>query len=526
MKRCTFTVVRKLKVKKRRRSCGWYSRAKSLMAAALFVLPVVSFLLSAMLVPIQNEPSASRASRPRHFKILDSNKRKEQRPLQLARLSKPLRWYRENWYHPEESLSSSSSSPPSHTTSLPEWMKRYFAWHHRQLQSLEITTGGSNEQKRYLILQCLHQDRQCGGLADRLLALPFLILLAAQTQRILLIVWTVPFPLEEFLMPPANGLDWMLPPLLNTTFGIHTQHVPTEKSILSAPSIVDKTVFVRVSTLVPAAHNTSIPVVRARIQDYKTAWDYYDQYHQQQHQPQHQASGNHGHGIASLDYRDIFWSLFEPSPPLARAIGELRVDQQPYVVAHYRAMYNADNHLSSTFLELASENAVFCASELSPGAPVVFLSDSMEARQHIQEFRKRVGSKKMALIVPSPWSTKKNRSLELSNTSSVSSGSNIMTKRPSLLHLDKATRSTSVNQRQQSSDYQPVDFYDTFLDLFLMAHAQCISYGQGGFGKMGSLLSQDPSCAKRHFENGSVVRCTSEIGTGGFRATSTVATGS
>lgn len=51
----------------------------------------------------------------------------------------------------------------------------------------------------------------CGGLHDRLGNLPFDLYLANQTNRVLLIKWIKPQPLEEFLIPPPNGLDWVFP---------------------------------------------------------------------------------------------------------------------------------------------------------------------------------------------------------------------------------------------------------------------------------------------------------------------------
>jgi len=37
-------------------------------------------------------------------------------------------------------------------------------------------------------------------------------------------------------------------------------------------------------------------------------------------------------------------------------------------------------------------------------------------------------------------------------------------------------------------------FYSIFVDLFLMSYANCVVYGAGGFGRMGSLVSYRPWC--------------------------------
>lgn len=41
--------------------------------------------------------------------------------------------------------------------------------------------------------------------------LPFFLYVASKLQRILLIWWEKPAPLEEFLLPPPDGLDWRVP---------------------------------------------------------------------------------------------------------------------------------------------------------------------------------------------------------------------------------------------------------------------------------------------------------------------------
>jgi hypothetical protein len=246
------------------------SKAMLLLVAAIVVLVATSFFA---MVPGQistgDRPKSVHRVSPR-FTILD--KPMSDHGKKSNRLKRSFAWYREHWYQRPSGghlHDQASESAIWEKTDLPHWMKEYFSWHRQK--TLEPTKFS----QRYLILQCLEQDKQCGGLADRLLALPFLILLASQSRRILLIVWTVPFPLEEFLLPRTNGVDWMLP--------APNSSVPaevTQDAILSAPSLVDKSVFTRINTIVPAARNKSLGVVRVRIQDYVSAWDYYVQ-----HQP-------------------------------------------------------------------------------------------------------------------------------------------------------------------------------------------------------------------------------------------------
>lgn len=63
----------------------------------------------------------------------------------------------------------------------------------------------------------------CGGLNDRIGQLPWDLYLANQTQRVLLLHWHRPVPLEYFLRPnPRYGLDWTVPPDVEGFFASDT----------------------------------------------------------------------------------------------------------------------------------------------------------------------------------------------------------------------------------------------------------------------------------------------------------------
>lgn len=88
-------------------------------------------------------------------------------------------------------------------SNLPTWLQDYFKWHHNETQH------GSKETK-YIILPCLGSDK-CGGFSDRLRTLPFFLLIASRTNRVLCIHWHRPFGLEDFFEPPEGGVDWRCP---------------------------------------------------------------------------------------------------------------------------------------------------------------------------------------------------------------------------------------------------------------------------------------------------------------------------
>lgn len=96
---------------------------------------------------------------------------------------------------------------------LPEWVKQYTEWHARQRQRyIEAIRNNSAppEDIRFLISRCLTNDH-CGGASDRLQDMPYNIMLANQTNRVLLIKWEKPARLEHYLIPPDGGINWTIP---------------------------------------------------------------------------------------------------------------------------------------------------------------------------------------------------------------------------------------------------------------------------------------------------------------------------
>ncbi|KAL3801472.1 hypothetical protein HJC23_000910 [Cyclotella cryptica] len=94
---------------------------------------------------------------------------------------------------------------------LPDWVKQYTRWHKKQRQRyLEaIKNNSTADDIRFLISRCLINDH-CGGASDRLQDMPYNLMIANQTQRVLLIKWEKPALLEHYLVPPEGGIDWTI----------------------------------------------------------------------------------------------------------------------------------------------------------------------------------------------------------------------------------------------------------------------------------------------------------------------------
>jgi hypothetical protein len=175
-------------------------------------------------------------------------------------------------------------------------------------------------------------------------------------------------------------------------------------------------------------------------------------------------------------YHDVFRLLFIPAPPIAKILREELQESGlvpgEYAVAHYRAFYARASRLPRT-ISMYAINAVNCASQLRPGGPIYFASDSLHALASVRNYSKQNGYRIITIENQEP------------------------------LHLDKG---------ENWSQRHPSDFFSIFVDLYLMGMGRCLSFGQGGFGRYGLLLSYNASCFNRHTWNLRMVPCTWKAG--------------
>jgi hypothetical protein len=321
---------------------------------------------------------------------------------------------------------------------LPKWMKDYFAWHREQRKQI---TQNNWQSYKYIIMTCLHDDVKCGGASDRLRALPFIVRVAAESNRVILIKWEIPAPLESFLLPPHGGLDWRVPDWMGTL--LHSNGIKAS----SVARLVDV-----------AASNE--PIIKARIRSYDHGSEYYNN-----------RGDVAGEGPMSLrqHYRDCWYTFFTPVPVIADIIAEemIRMDLVPgeFAVAHLRSEYDLEpgRHRDPQQLHNWTLSALNCISGLHPGGPYFFSSDSSDAKKMAIEYGKFRNSR-------------------------------IVTSDIQRFHVDMAL-STRVQD--------PIRFYSTFVDLYLMSMGRCYSYNVGGFGKWANLISgHDFTCNTRYWTDG------------------------
>jgi hypothetical protein len=318
---------------------------------------------------------------------------------------------------------------------IPQWMKDYFVWHQQERQKLNESNW---ESFQYLLLRCVPVDKKCSGASDRLKSVPVAIRMAEQAQprRMLFIAWRRPCPLEEFIVPPQGGFDWRLPDWLAEKVDIERRGPKfwLEDNADKWPNVKD-------------------PIVRMKN---IRGSDYYNNLRKS--------------GELSFDevYHDVWSALFQPSPAVAALVAqqmkELNLVPGEYVAAHVRAMYVSDTRENQEEVD-----AVNCASQLGPGLPIFFASDSKNTSRQALAYAKSKG----ATIVARQTD-----------------------KEP--IHLDRG-----LDFLFKSDDWQgrpAADFYDVFVDLFIIAGARCVAYGVGGYGSWASLLGGNHNCSINHRE--------------------------
>jgi len=294
----------------------------------------------------------------------------------------------------------------------------------------------------------LHQHQHSGA-SDRLQALPTAIRLAAETQRLLFYQWERPAPLTEFLVPPASGLDWRLPAWLDEHLHMHNKTVfflSDDKNMARLPAITQTVVCVK--------------AVRGS--------RYYD----------HRLIA--GEPSFTQVYAAVWNSVFVPAPPVqARIVQQLHalgLQRGQYVAAHVRSLY-----VYNTTHTAEEEHAIDCAQlltqvqeeRLQQQEPIYFSSDSATTTR-------------LAVAYAAVHS----------NVTVVARTTNNTDNKSEPLHLDRGRDFLQPGVDQ--AVYDAADYYDVFVDFYLLAMARCVVYGAGGYGHWASLMSQDQSCAVNH----------------------------
>jgi hypothetical protein len=361
---------------------------------------------------------------------------------------------------------------------LPVWMKEYFEWHHEQVSQLNETNWKS---QRYLVLRCLQQDRKCGGAADRLRVVPVALLVAHQFNRILLIHWERPCPLREFLVPPiTGGLDWRIPAWLQERLKfrkrplILTLNPHATELLAQSPDLVLADMLLQIND-----HGASYYFQHTSYHAILNITN--DNEHSDTRQKSSTPASTSTNSFALEDiYLHVWDILFQPSPAVAALIQkqmqELQLTDNNYAAVHIRSQYLRDK---SSIAKHAPHfrNAVHCASQLLPGASIFIAADAAA----VTEYAVNYGREKAAA---SAAKVKGATAIAVVARPTISNSTNP-------LHLDRGSDylATGAQIIEQEAVRRPSDYYDIFVDLYLLARSKCIALHTGGYGHWARLMS-------------------------------------
>jgi len=345
--------------------------------------------------------------------------------------------------HAHDDVCGDGGPPPwANSPNLPIYIVEYLQWH-AQMRC----KGQQDVIVKYLLVKCTS-----GGIADRLANLPTYILLAHKMNRVLLLQWASPFPLEEFLTP--HGINWTVPEWLQISNNLgHTSLSWNNKVVSHSEETV----------LLAEGLQLAFEIGRA---NYDT-----------------QILQHHNDSIYTYDriYHDLFHSVFKLVPAIQSIVDhsmkQLSLTQGNYTSIHLRARHPnsnlpSDNTLDkSGGLEFSGEtkqrlvgmiqHAVNCAANLSPGLPIFFASDSHHAVNYVlKEVATKPGIPQLVGLAQN--------------------------KEP--LHFDTP----------EYKSKKPSDFYPTFVDFLLLGMSRCTAYGTGGYGRLAVRLSYNSSCKANH----------------------------
>lgn len=349
-----------------------------------------------------------------------------------------------------------ATAPNLYITSptLPPWLIDYFAWHETQRRRSPHT------ESNYLILSC---HTKCGGIARRLGGIPFYLHLANITGRVLLIDWSVPMPLTEFLVPPQGGMDWTVPDGLK--YGDDNDEDAAALSCDGSNIGEYYDCFLKVHSKNDSRVLTITPSFSL-----KTTSTYFENC----------CVPKYDESDTELD-GEIFRILFEPSPPLFTRLNSttssLKLIPNMYVSAHFRSMYPPIMRIYSKVpMFIVLENAVRCGSLLMLNAPVYLALDN-------ENFLRMVLEKSMYSKRVRPPDDLK----YAHNQYPIHMVSRVI---PPKAKTKKINWQLDHDGGSKDGDGVPAkSFYPIFEDLLVMASGRCTTYGVGDYGLFAARLT-------------------------------------
>jgi hypothetical protein len=396
----------------------------------------------------------------------------------------------------------------NHGHELPKWVTNYITWHQEMRNQFpgRAIIEDPNAPK-VLVRTCLGL---CGGLHDRLGQLPTDLYIANQTQRLLLIKWIKPQPLESFLVPPpvGRGLDWTFP---NGVSGWGTDCNGLNacaKQVRNQPKLMrrDENVTIPFDTfLTEQIHDLNHGPLKDTKAVTMTILHVY-----QENDPMDQRLRNLGETdmiYGTPSYGAIFHKFFQPHPNIQKQISQLQ-NQLNLVPGHYdvvhcrvrhpKAYENGKKFYDGTYVSNADKTglpfegdirssaietavrALQCARTIPDAGldPIYFMSDSSDLVKYL------------AFDLKPEQDGSVGRSIDVdSKALALASQLHLVTREQSIpnAHIDK---------NKGRKDYE---YYATFVDLYLGINARCVTLGVGNYAAFAAKIS-GTSCVIQYME--------------------------
>jgi len=377
-----------------------------------------------------------------------------------------------------ESLEPRGSGPGE---PLPGWIRRYAAWHRRKKDEFFGAEGGggasnSSSDAKFLVMAC-QEDTNCGGLTDRMRGLLYWLRQAERSNRVLLIHWTKGYSLEHFWVPPVQGLDWVLP---NASSGDEFWSCIRDKR--KNLDLTD----------VPKQLSAGRRVACVKTQNFLNSEAIKSNFYAAENET-----------ITAGTFSRIYGLMFEPSTELQRyirnSIGGMGLTPESFFLsAQIRSMYplkkegpgivrglvrpNLNSHpeLIQSWAKHAVRSVVAAYKESTGNDDSGGVADRLVVyvtadNPRVVEYLKSTNAK------------------EGNSTVAAASGNDADEDWPLIVGLESMERKNIEFAKPQ----RPSDLFPTFLDLWLMSHSKCVSYGIGGYGRFGADLA-GTGCMVQH----------------------------
>lgn len=341
---------------------------------------------------------------------------------------------------------------------LPHWIQRYMIFHESEKKRFMKDSNATDV--KFLVLSCTKGCR--GGTVDRLTPVPFFVLLAALSKRVLLITWSVPSELENFLVPPRGGMDWRFPPQLSLSRGPTTKgwfEKPTPQTLKENMNQYDDK---QVLTLSFGNGNFQFGIMERMIAEYTN-----------------QESGDDDEAGAqdwSAIFPTLFSKLFTPSPRLADFIinemSELGLARGNFLAVHGRVYYPAGRKDGEVLRKTVEEQKQILRHAIDCAMNIKEVEDA-----HVYVACDRIET---ATIVKDEYES------EFPGVVKVDVG----------VEEDQHIAFSDFNDGVRE-DVTVEPFLPTFSDLWIMGMARCVVHGVGGFGSFSAMLAGN-ACSYFH----------------------------